>query len=150
MTEWMLKRTLPIAAMIGVSFWLLYLGNIVYQTIFPREIAIFKDVRIPTDKTYRPGDVVKYEVEMEKLHPYDADVTRVIRCKSGSFYSLSPDLKGTAGVGSRVGRPIFEIPDEVTGPDECYLDTTFSYNNINQYHAPIRYKKNSNWFKVVP
>ena len=150
MTQWISKNTLSLAAIIGVAAWLVFVGNIAWQTIFPLEVAIFKDVRIPTDKVYRPGDVVRYEVEMEKLHPYAADVTRIIRCKPALFYLMMPDQRGTAGVGSRVGRPNFMLPDEVTGPDECYLDTTFTYNNINQYHDPIRYKKNSNWFKVMP
>lgn len=148
MTEWIAKRTVSIAAIISIAFWMGYLGYIAYQTIFPLEIAKFYEVRIP-DKIYQAKDMVRYEVEMEKYSYHDADVTRIIRCRSGAFYQIVPDSKGTTDAGPiRIARPTLIIPDQVVGPDECYLDTTFTYNNINAYHAPIKYKKNSNWFKV--
>jgi hypothetical protein len=119
---------------------------VVYETVYPVHIATFHAVRIP-DKVYRAGDLVQYEVELTKYHDYDAHVMRVIRCKDATFYRLAPDQIGSQPPGYRVAKPFLVIPQEITS-GECYLETTYTYRNINLWHKPVRYQKDSNWFRV--
>ena len=139
-----------VLGIIGVCFIIIYVVNIVYQTIYPKEIAVFNAVIVP-EKIYRVGDVVFYTVDMYKLYYTPSTVVRQITCTKGQ-YAITPDEHGTGGVGPHLYSRNFILPErmQARGIDVCYLDSMFSYETINKYHAPKRYQKNSNQFWVYP
>ena len=137
-----------VLGVIGLIFIGLFVGNIAYQTFWPREVAVFHAVTVPPG-VYHKGDIVKYTVDVDKLYFTPSTVVRDIICMKG-VYQILPNERGESQIGHYLFKRHFIIPDLVEPPDMCILRSTFSYETINQYHSPLKYVVDSNEFPVVP
>jgi hypothetical protein len=147
MKDW-LRNTQSLGVVIGLAIWAFLGAYVGYQAVFPLKIAEFHSVAVPNG-IYYPGDVIYYSVYSSKFYPAVATVVREVVCESGAKYEILPHLKGVGAVGENVTYlRDFVLPTKVRGPDRCYLASTFSYDNINPYHRPLTYKKDSNYFSV--
>jgi hypothetical protein len=146
--KWTTKNSLYVAIILGVLAWAVFIGNIVYQTIYPFEVAVFHSITVAPGP-YRIGDVVRYTVDVDKLFYTPSVVVRDIICMRGA-YQIQPNERGESQTGHFLFKRHFIVPEEVDGPDTCILRSTFSYENINQYHTPIKYSVDSNEFTVGP
>jgi hypothetical protein len=145
---WVYKNTFTVAAVVGVLAWVMFTGNIIYQTyrtynIIPVPIKI--EVLTPIVKQ---GGQLTYQTTYTKTLPVIPIITRELVGENAGRFALDPTWRGDSRTGTITNIRTILLPILVT-PQRYYLSMTWTYEP-NPNHEPVSYRAESGWFTVVP
>jgi hypothetical protein len=130
------------------AMWLAFLGYLVYQSIYPREVITIRAMWLE-DSEARPGDTIHYTIISDKYVNTIPIITRALACENGRKYDIIPNVTGSSKIGENlVTRPTVVVPKDAEGT--CRLWWQAAYPPANKYQDGKTYQcLSSNAIEIV-